>query len=82
MLRSYENIVVVLFCVISLHTKSILLASWNMDYFNKSLTTFLSLGNISVTLLSMGNLGFHHNILICVLQMNEGLLDLERHEGE
>ncbi len=48
-----------------------------MDYFNEFLTTFLNRGNISVTLLSMGGVGFHHNILICVLQMNEGLLDLE-----
>ncbi len=56
-----------------------------MDYFNEFLTTFLGLGNISVTLLSMEGqkaLGFHHNILICVLKMNKGLLDLERHEGE
>ncbi len=48
-----------------------------MDYFNEFPTTFLNRGNISVTLLSMGGVGFHHNILICVLQMNEGLLDLE-----
>ncbi len=27
-------------------------------------------------------LGFHENILICVLKMREGLTGLERHEGE
>ncbi len=27
-------------------------------------------------------LGFHRNILICVLKMNKGLMDLEQHEGE
>ncbi len=42
-------------------------------------------GNISVVLLSMEGqraLGFHQNILICVLKMNEGLTGLERHEGK
>ncbi len=53
-----------------------------MDYFNEFLTTFLGLGNISVTLLSMEGQKALLNILICVLKMNKGLLDLERHEGE
>ncbi len=41
--------------------------------------------NISVALLSMQGLkvcGFHQNIFICVLKMNEGLTGLERHEVE
>ncbi len=41
--------------------------------------------NISVALLSMQGqraLGLHQNILICVQKMKEGLMGLERHEGE
>ncbi len=40
---------------------------------------------VVVPLLSMEGqraLGFHQNILICVLMMNKGLTGLERHEGE
>jgi len=44
--------------------------------------------NDGITLLSMGDIkkkslsDFIKNILICVPKMNEGLVDLERHEGE
>ncbi len=40
---------------------------------------------MSVPLLSMEGqkaLGFYQNILICVQKMIEGLMGLERHEGE
>ncbi len=49
-----------------------------------TLLPFLAL-NVSVTLLSMQGqkaLDFIKNILICVLKINEGLADLEWHEGE
>ncbi len=49
-----------------------------------SLLSFWAL-NVVVVLLSMQGqktLGFHQNILICVLKMNEGLTGLERHEGK
>ncbi len=42
-------------------------------------------GNISVALLPMQGqraLGFHQKYHICVPKMNEGLMGLERHEGE
>ncbi len=50
----------------------------------KSLLPFGAL-NMSVELLFMQGQkapGFHKNILICVLKMNEGLMGLEQHEGE
>ncbi len=49
-----------------------------------SLLRFWAL-NMVVALLSMQGqkaLGFHQNILICVLKMNEGLTGLERHEAK
>ncbi len=56
-----------------------------MDYFNDVLATFLNLDRGS-TLAVYGTarelLDFIKNILICVLKMNKGLTDLERHEGE
>ncbi len=52
-----------------------------MDYFNDVLTTFLGLERgrtLAVRELS----DFIKNILICVPKMNDGLMVLERHEGE
>ncbi len=54
-----------------------------MDHFNNVLT-FCALIMV-VPLMSMEGqraLGFHQNILIYVLKMNEGLTGLELHEGE
>ncbi len=56
-----------------------------MDYFNDLLATFLDLdrGNYIVVYGRVRELSeFIKNILICVPNMNEGLTDLERHEGE
>ncbi len=51
----------------------------HMDYFNDVLTTLLMLFCLCrVRKLS----DFIKNILICVSKMNEGLVGLERHEGE
>ncbi len=53
------------------------------NYFNNVLTTFWAL-NMVVVLLSVHGqkaLGFHQ-YLICVSDMNEGLMGLERHEDE
>ncbi len=57
-----------------------------MNYVNDDLTTvpFWPL-YVVVALLSMQGqkaLRFYQNILICVQKMNEGLIGLERHEGE
>ncbi len=56
-----------------------------MDYFNDLLATFLDLDRGS-TLAVYGRVRklseFIKTILICVQKMNEGLTDLERHEGE
>ncbi len=49
-----------------------------------SLLPFRAL-NVSVALLSVQcqkALGFHQNILICVLKINKGLTGLEQNEGE
>ncbi len=56
-----------------------------MDYFNDVLTTFLGLERGSCVAVYGGVRelsDFIKNILICVSKMNEGLTDLERHEGE
>ncbi len=57
-----------------------------MDYFNDVLTTFLGLDRsiyIAVYGGSKKKLSdFIKNIFICVSKMNEGLMGLERHEGE
>jgi len=47
-----------------------------------SLLLFWTL-NVVITLLSIGDKKkIIKNILICVPKMNEGLMDVERHEGE
>ncbi len=55
-----------------------------MDYFNMSLLRFWTL--IVVIIAVYGRVRelseFIKNILICVLKMNEGLMGLERHDGE
>ncbi len=56
-----------------------------MDYFNDVLTMFLDLDHVrilAVYLRVRELLEFIKNILICVLKINQGLTDLERHEGE
>ncbi len=65
-----------------------------MDYFNDVknililthiLTMFLDLDHVrilAVCLRVRELLEFIKNILICVLKINQGLMDLERHEGE
>ncbi len=56
-----------------------------MDYFNDVLTTFLGLEHVSCIAVYVGPESSQitsKNILICVLKMNEGLMGLERHEGE
>ncbi len=56
-----------------------------MDYFNDLLTMFLDLDHVrilAVYLRVRELLEFIKNILICVLKINQGLTDLERHEGE
>ncbi len=53
-----------------------------MDYFNDVLAMFLSLDRV-MSLRRVRELSdFIRNILIWVLKMNEGLMGLERHEGE
>ncbi len=56
-----------------------------MDYFNNVLTTFLGLDRVRF-LAVYGRVRelseSIKNILICAPKMNEGLTDLERHEGE
>ncbi len=56
-----------------------------MDYFNDVLATFLSLDHVRI-LAVCGRVRelseFIKNILICVPKINEGLMGLERHEGE
>ncbi len=56
-----------------------------MDYFNDVLATFLSLDHVRI-LAVYGRVRelseFIKNILICVPKINEGLMGLERHEGE
>ncbi len=49
------------------------------DYFNNVLTTFLGLEHFIcvVSMQAQKALGFHQNILICVLTMNEGIMGLE-----
>ncbi len=71
----------------SLHTKSSFIkrttdVTWTI--LTVSLLPFWAL-NVLVALLSIQSqkaLGFHQNILICVLKMNKGLMGLEQHEGE
>ncbi len=56
-----------------------------MDYFNDiNITIFLSLKRVNCVAVYAGSeiLDFIKIILICVLKMNEGLMGLERHEGE
>ncbi len=56
-----------------------------MDYFNDVLTTFLDHDHVRIRAV-YGRvrelLELIQNTLICVPKMNEGLTDLERHEGE
>ncbi len=56
-----------------------------MDYFTYVLATFLDLGTLQLHC-CLWRVREHSdsikNILICVPKMNEGLTDLERHEGE
>ncbi len=55
-----------------------------MDYFNDVLSTFLGLERGS-RMAVYGSSDFIKNIFdknICVPKMNEGLMGLERHEGE
>ncbi len=57
----------------------------HMDYFNDAFAMFLSLDRVRI-LAVYGRVWelseFIKNILICVPEMNEGLMGLERHEGE
>ncbi len=53
-----------------------------MDYFNNVLITFLGLERGSCFAVYAGSKSFIKNILICVQRMNEGLMGLERQEGE
>ncbi len=54
-----------------------------MDYFNSVLSRFLlERGSSLAVYEGQKALGFHQNILICVPKMNEGLMGLERHEGD
>ncbi len=55
-----------------------------MDYFSDVLTTFLVLERvICIAVWSGRKLSYLIiSILICVVKMNEGLMGLERHEGE
>ncbi len=56
-----------------------------MDCFTDVLTTFLGLGTFQLRycLCRVRELSdFIKNVLICVPKMNEGLVGLERHEGE
>ncbi len=56
-----------------------------MDFFNDVLTTFLGLDRaraLAVCGRVRELLEYIKNILIFVLKMNEGLMGLERHEGE
>ncbi len=56
-----------------------------MDYFNDALIPFLGLEHFSCVAVYVGSESSRissKNILISVLKMNEGLMGLERHEGE
>ncbi len=56
-----------------------------MDCFTDVLTTSLGLGTFQLRycLCRVREFSdFNKNILICVPKMNEGLVDLKRHEGE
>ncbi len=56
-----------------------------MDYFNDLLATFLDVDRVKLhcCLWRVGELlECFINILICVPKINEGLTDLEQHEGE
>ncbi len=78
--------------LLSLHSKSILVASQKWSWATDVTWTVLPMssvvsesGNISVVLLSMQGqraLRFLQNILICVPKMNEGLMGLEWNKGE
>ncbi len=68
--------------------QSILVASQNkitwchVDYFNNVFGTFLDLERDGILMESQRALGFHQNILICVLKTNKGFMGSEQHEGE
>ncbi len=55
-----------------------------MDYFSDVLTTFLVLERVICITVWRGRKlsDLIISILICVVKMNEGLMGLERHEGE
>ncbi len=54
----------------------------HMDYFSDVLTTILGLERAICITVWRGRKLSDFIILICVVKMNEGLMGLERHEGE
>ncbi len=50
--------------------------------FQQFFGTFLDLERDGILMESQRALGFHQNILICVLKTNKGFMGSEQHEGE
>ncbi len=84
-----NKVIIFVFFVHEKYTRSFVklrLKHWcHIDYFNDLLATFLSLDHVRILAVNgrVWKLSeLIKNILICVLNLNEGLTDLQRHEGE